>query len=159
VADAPSSSLSDSQTAADFAAVTELLGRRPQGHFTVVVRDRFGAPVVIENAPFLNSGEPMPTTYWLIGPSENQAVGRLEAAGGVRRAEAEIDPDDIAAAHARYKAERDARIPVDHVGPRPYGGVAGTRQGVKCLHAHYAWFLAGGPDPIGAWVAANLAAS
>jgi hypothetical protein len=28
---------------------------------------------------------------------------------------------------------------------------------VKCLHAHYAWFLAGGDDPVGAWVAQQLA--
>jgi hypothetical protein len=28
---------------------------------------------------------------------------------------------------------------------------------VKCLHAHYAWFLAGGDDPVGAWVAERLA--
>jgi hypothetical protein len=28
---------------------------------------------------------------------------------------------------------------------------------VKCLHAHYAWFLAGGDDAIGRWVAARLA--
>ena len=26
---------------------------------------------------------------------------------------------------------------------RPTGGVGGTRRGVKCLHAHYAWYLAG----------------
>ena len=40
---------------------------------------------------------------------------------------------------------------------RPSGGVGGTRQGVKCLHAHYAWHLAGGDDPVGRWVAAQLA--
>ncbi|HBA94425.1 MAG TPA: hypothetical protein DCZ35_01130, partial [Acidimicrobiaceae bacterium] len=28
--------------------------------------------------------------------------------------------------------------------------------GVKCLHAHYAWFLAGGDDPVGRWVHARL---
>jgi hypothetical protein len=41
-------------------------------------------------------------------------------------------------------------------GPAPSGGVGGTRQGVKCLHAHYAWHLAGGDDPVGRWVAAQL---
>ena len=35
-------------------------------------------------------------------------------------------------------------------------GVGGTRRGVKCLHAHYAWFLAGGDDPVGRWVAGRL---
>jgi exopolyphosphatase/guanosine-5'-triphosphate,3'-diphosphate pyrophosphatase len=37
--------------------------------------------------------------------------------------------------------------------------VGGTRQGVKCLHAHYAWYLAGGDDPVGRWVAERLAAT
>ncbi len=71
-------------------------------------------------------------------------------------AEAEIDPGELAEAHARYAAERDAAIAPDHVGPRPSGGVGGTRLGVKCLHAHWAWFLAGGDDPVGRWIAARL---
>ncbi len=45
----------------------------------------------------------------------------------------------------------------DHQGPRPHGGVGGTRAGVKCLHAHYAYFLAGGDDPVGRWVEERLA--
>jgi uncharacterized protein len=28
---------------------------------------------------------------------------------------------------------------------------------VKCLHAHYAYFLAGGDDPVGRWVDERLA--
>jgi hypothetical protein len=27
---------------------------------------------------------------------------------------------------------------------------------VKCLHAHYAYFLAGGDDPVGRWVDERL---
>ena len=34
--------------------------------------------------------------------------------------------------------------------------MAGTREGVKCLHAHYAYLLAGGDDPVGRWVASRL---
>ena len=145
-------------TDADIAAVHRLIGRVPQGSFEVVVRDPAGEPVVIRNVPLLDDGTPMPTLYWLVGHDEVVRVSRLEAAGGVDRAEAEIAPEEIAAAHARYAAERDALIPADHVGPRPSGGVAGTRIGVKCLHAHYGWFLAGGDDPVGRWVAARLAA-
>ena len=52
--------------------------------------------------------------------------------------------------------ERDAALPAGHRGPRPHGGVGGTRAGVKCLHAHYAYFLAGGGDPVGRWVAERL---
>ena len=53
----------------------------------------------------------MPTRYWLVGRDEVTAVSRLEAAGGVRAAEAAVDPDELAAAHARYAAERDADVP------------------------------------------------
>jgi hypothetical protein len=38
----------------------------------------------------------------------------------------------------------------------PSGGVGGTRLGVKCLHPHYAWFLAGGDDPVGRWIERRL---
>ena len=141
----------------DLTAVTQLLGRTPQGAFDVVVRDASGLPVVIANAPLMDDGTPMPTRYWLIGHAEIRAVGRLESTGGVRQAEADIEPAEVERAHALYAVERDALIPEDYIGPRPYGGVAGTRQGVKCLHAHYAWYLAGGPDPVGAWVAQRLA--
>jgi exopolyphosphatase/guanosine-5'-triphosphate,3'-diphosphate pyrophosphatase len=99
----------------------------------------------------------MPTRYWLVGRAERAAVDRLEAEGGVRAAEKATDPDDVAGAHARYAAERDADIPPGWKGPRPTGGVGGTRRGVKCLHAHYAWHLAGGNDPVGRWVADRLA--
>lgn len=144
-------------TVTDIERVTELLGRAPQGDFDVVVRDDAGRPVVLRNAPLLHDGTPMPTRYWLVARDEVRRVSTLEAEGGVRRAEQEIAPSDVAEAHARYAAERDAAIPADHAGPRPSGGVAGTREGVKCLHAHYGWFLAGGDDPVGRWVAQRLA--
>jgi len=133
--------------------VASLLGRRPRGDYEVVVSDDTGSPVVIRNAPLLHDGTPMPTRYWLVGQSERDVVSRLEAAGGVRAAAAEVDPVALADAHARYAAERAAAIPDGWSGPVPSGGVGGTRTGVKCLHAHYAWFLAGGDDPVGRWVA------
>jgi hypothetical protein len=34
--------------------------------------------------------------------------------------------------------------------------VGGTRKGVKCLHAHLAWHLAGGDDPVGRWTVGEL---
>ena len=142
----------------DVAAVTVLLGRTPRAEFSVSVRHPSGAPIVIRNAAFLDDGTPLPTRYWLIDPELVRAVARLEADGGVRAAQAAVDPTALAAAHERYAAERDATIPADHAGPRPYGGVGGTRVGVKCLHAHYAHTLAGGDDPVGEWVAAQLAA-
>ncbi|HEX3794439.1 MAG TPA: DUF501 domain-containing protein [Acidimicrobiales bacterium] len=143
-------------SAHDNALVSELLGRTPAGQFTVPVRRPGGQPMVIANAPLLRDGTPMPTRYWLVDPQIRTEVGRLEAAGGVREAEAAIDAGELALAHERYAAERDALIRADWAGPRPSGGVGGTRQGVKCLHAHVAWWLAGGDDPVGAWAAARL---
>jgi hypothetical protein len=143
-------------SADDAAEVERLLGRRPQGVFEVVVRHADGSPVVIRNAPLLDDGRPMPTRFWLVGEPERTWVSRLESEGGVARAEAEVDPEAVAAAHRRYATERDAALPAGHAGPRPSGGVGGTRRGVKCLHAHYAWLLAGGDDPVGRWVAAHL---
>ncbi len=140
----------------DDEAVAELLGRDPGGAFAVAVRGDDGRPVVIANEPFLRDGTPMPTTYWLVDPGLRARVGRLEAAGGVREAEADVDAIALADCHRRYAAERDALVPEGWSGPRPSGGVGGTRQGVKCLHAHVAWWLAGGDDPVGAWVAARL---
>ncbi len=142
---------------ADVRDLTRLIGKVPRSAFEVVVRGRDGAPVVVRNAPLEHDGTPMPTRYWLVGPVEIAAVGRLEAAGGVRAAEAAVPADAVADAHARYALERDAALPVGWNGPRPAGGVGGTRTGLKCLHAHYAWHLAGGDDPVGAWVAARLA--
>jgi hypothetical protein len=140
----------------DVAAVTGLLGRVPNGNFSVVVRRRDGAPVVIANDPHLRDGEPMPTRYWLVDPGIRAVVGGLEAAGGVRRAEAAVAAEELQAAHDRYADERDALIPADWPGPRPHGGVGGTRHGVKCLHAHVAWWLAGGDDPVARWVAEQV---
>jgi hypothetical protein len=146
----------DADADADTAAVAHLLGRDPGGTFTVVVRGDGGRPMVIANEPFLRDGTPMPTRYWLVDPELRVLVGRLEAAGGVREAEAEVDGAALAEGHRRYAVERDALIPPDRTGPRPSGGVGGTRQGVKCLHAHLAWWLAGGDDVVGAWVADRL---
>ncbi|MFN8034381.1 MAG: DUF501 domain-containing protein [Acidimicrobiia bacterium] len=144
-------------TPEDVAALTRLLGRAPQCEFEVVVRDSRALPSVIRNAPFLHDGTPMPTRYWLVDADLSPRIARLESDGGVRRAEGAVDPAALAAAHAAYARERDATIPVGHRGPRPSGGVGGTRTGVKCLHAHYAYFLAGGDDPVGRWVHERLA--
>jgi uncharacterized protein len=135
----------------DRARVTELLGRSPRGAFDVVVRDATGDPVVVRNAPFLDDGTPMPTRFYLVGAKIVKAVSRVEASGGVDLVEAELAADEIAETHRRYESERDASIASDHSGPRPSGGVGGTRVGVKCLHAHVAHELATGGDAIGRW--------
>lgn len=143
----------------DLEMVRRLLGREPLGPFQVVVRRDDGWPVVLANPPFQEGGRPMPTRFWLADRRLVRAVGRLEADGGVRRAEAEVDPAALRAAHDAYAAERGRLIDQAHTGPRPSGGVGGTREGVKCLHAHYANHLVGADDPVGAWVEERLRAA
>ena len=140
----------------DIARVTELLGRKPQGDFEVVMRDKNDEPIVVKNEPLLFDGTPMPTRYWLVGPKEHMAVSRLESAGFIDLAESEVDAEELRLTHERYAAERDSAIPKDHTGPRPHGGVAGTRVGVKCLHAHYANWLVDKTDVVGQWVDRRL---
>ena len=140
----------------DIARVTELLGRKPQGDFEVILRDASGSPIVVKNEPLLFDGTPMPTRYWLVGSKEHTAVSRLESAGFIDLAESEVDAEELRLTHERYAAERDSAIPKDHTGPRPHGGVAGTRVGVKCLHAHYANWLVNKTDVVGQWVDRRL---
>ena len=137
-------------TDSDIATLTELLGRAPRGAFEVAVRDAAGAPVVIRNSPLLEDGTPMPTRFWLVDRVLVTRVARIESAGGVRAAEAAVDAEELARAHERYACRARRRAACEHhAGPRPHGGVGGTQRGVKCLHAHYAWHLAGGDDPVG----------
>jgi exopolyphosphatase / guanosine-5'-triphosphate,3'-diphosphate pyrophosphatase len=153
--------------ASDRAAVRAQLGREPTTRFTVVARcaephpgspGDVGHPLVIRNHPIDAEGRPFPTRYWLTCPDAVSAVARLEADGWIRRLSdrAEAEPDGfgaaLRAAHAAYAADRAADVPKAGEG----GGVAGTRVGVKCLHAHYAYYLAGGDDPVGSWVAERL---
>ncbi|HUD70302.1 MAG TPA: DUF501 domain-containing protein [Acidimicrobiales bacterium] len=136
----------------DLAAVTRLLGRTPAGRFRVVVRRRDGTPAVILNAPRLVDGTPMPTMLWLVDAELVREVARIESGGGVRRFERLVDAAALQAAHDDYATRRTALLDDDRA-PAPSGGVGGTRQGVKCLHAHLANFLAGADDPVGRLVA------
>ena len=133
------------------------IGRPLRAESEVVARCPLGLPVVAEVPPLLEDGTPFPTTYWLTCPLAATRIGRLESIGGVRRIEGFIAADkgrarDLEAAHDRYRRDRDRRLP-EGVVPRPSGGVAGARTGVKCLHAHYADHAAGNDNPVGGMVA------
>ncbi len=141
----------------DLRIVAEQLGREPTIPFTVVARCAEGHPLVIRDAPVDGDGRPFPTTFWLTCPSATRAVSRLEADGWIARLNERIGSDPafaeaVARSHAEYARER-AR---GHPGAEEFGGVGGTRTGLKCLHAHYANHLAGGEDVVGAWVADEI---
>jgi exopolyphosphatase/guanosine-5'-triphosphate,3'-diphosphate pyrophosphatase len=138
--------------------VAAQLGREPSIPFTVVARCGPGHPLVIRNHPIDPDGNPFPTLYWLTCPETVATVSRLESEGWIKRLNerAEVDPklrSALRRAHEAYAKERGRLMP----GAEAWGGVGGTAQGLKCLHAHYAYRLAGGADPIGSWVAHRLA--
>jgi exopolyphosphatase/guanosine-5'-triphosphate,3'-diphosphate pyrophosphatase len=146
-------------SAAEREAVAHQLGREPTTTFEVAARcvEPGGAsthPLVIRNHPVDPDGNPFPTLFWLTCPEAVKAVSRVESTGEIGRLNGRFDHDDefrasVERAHAEYALER-AR---EHGPAGAWGGVGGTRTGVKCLHAHYANHLAGGDDPIGRLVA------
>jgi exopolyphosphatase/guanosine-5'-triphosphate,3'-diphosphate pyrophosphatase len=109
---------------------------------------------VIRNRPRDQEGKPFPTLYWLTCPTVVKAISRVESEGWIKRfaERARTDPEFGSAleeAHGIYAEERGRW----EKGAEAWGGVGGTRSGVKCLHAHYANHVAGGDDPVGAEVA------
>ncbi|MBX3472352.1 MAG: DUF501 domain-containing protein [Planctomycetes bacterium] len=147
----------------DVATVRAQLGRPARGRWQVASRCRLGLPVLLEAHPVLDDGAPFPTLYWLTCPLARRRVSRLEQQGGVRAwtERLERDPDLRAAferAQADYAAARAARLPAGSPAhARLRGGVGGSEGGgVKCLHAHYAHARAGGDNPVGRDVAAQV---
>jgi exopolyphosphatase / guanosine-5'-triphosphate,3'-diphosphate pyrophosphatase len=137
----------------DLAQVAEQLGRPPLTDLSVVARCGSGHPLVVRNRPVDREGNPFPTLYWLTCPEAGKAVSRLEADGWIKRLAERARTDEafgsaLETAHRAYAAERGRWFPQ----AEGWGGVGGSRAGVKCLHAHYANHLAGGGDPVGAWV-------
>ena len=119
----------------------------------MVARCTSGHPLVIRNDPVDAEGRPFPTTFWLTCPDAVKAVSRLESEGWIARLNEDTAiATSIAEAHHAYAAER-AEL---KTGAEAFGGVGGTRTGVKCLHAHYAYHLAGGDDPVGRWTAERV---
>ena len=138
----------------DRATVAVQLGREPRSVVDVAVRCQLGLPVVIQVPPHLDDGTPFPTTFWLTCPLAVRRIGRLEAAGGVKRADARLETDEAFAARHQAAAKRYAQQRSDLIDAageyhRPTGGVGGSRGGVKCLHAHYADHAAGNENPVG----------
>jgi hypothetical protein len=123
----------------DRALVGRQIGRPPRAFRRVVVRCPYGRPAVTEQAPFDESGEPFPTTFYLTCPHLVAAIARLEAAGGVERWSRAVREDAELRESARRGNEEQRRLR-----PELPGGIGGQTRtgGLKCLHAHAAFALA-----------------
>ena len=128
----------------DRAVVAGQLGREP-APFGVAARCPAGLPSVIEN----ERRREMPTTFWVTCPSLAAAISRIEAEGGVRRAQREIGAEAVEEVHAEH---------LRRYGSRVAGVGAGGEPGrVKCLHAFTALQLSGAlPNPVAGWTLGRI---
>lgn len=140
-------------TAADIAAVSEMLGREARGVVGIAARTPGGEPAVVATAPRLPDGSPFPTFYYLCHPAAVAAASRLEAAGVMAEFNQLLQDDEAvreqyAAAHRQYIADRSVYGDVAEVSEVSAGGMPVR---VKCLHALMGHALAAGPgvNPIG----------
>jgi uncharacterized protein len=123
----------------DRAIVERQLGRRPRAFLGVAVRCPFGRPAVTEQAPFDESGEPFPTTYWITCRHLAASLARVEADGGVERWSRAAREDEGLRESLERGHEEQRRLR-----PELPGGIGGQTRtgGLKCLHAHAAFALA-----------------
>ena len=113
----------------DAEAVARAPRPEPGGAFTVVVRGDDGTPGGHRQRALPPRRHPMPTGTGSVDPELRTVVGRLEAAGGVREAEARGGRGGPRL-HCHRRTPRAGRAdPVTGRGRRPSGGVGGTRQG------------------------------
>ncbi len=138
----------------DRALVSAQIGRTPRDPWRVAVRCPFGRPSAIASPPLLDDGVRFPTWLWLTCPYLSREVALMESRGDTSAwaARASGDPD-LAARLEALDAEVRRRRAREGGGEDVCAdvGVAGQRDplGVKCLHAHVAYSLAGLDDPVG----------
>lgn len=149
------------------------LGREPENALAIVRRCSAGFPQLLLVHPFRGENV-FPTIYWLSCPELNDRISRLEDRGLLaeltrREKENGIFGRRMEAAHKNYaRRRRELMCEDDWEGVKAlsddalktlrHSGVAGIRtsSGLKCLHAHFAHFMAGGENPAGERTAALL---
>jgi hypothetical protein len=135
-------------TATDEQIVAWQIGREPRSLQGIAVRCPFGFPAVTYQASTDENGNPFPTGCYLTCPHLVTQIDRVEAAGGVKRWDARMaeDPELRAATDAAHDRHRQ----LDNRGADIAG--SGSRERLKCLHAHAAFALAEGNHPLGSAV-------
>lgn len=147
----------------DLEIVAKQLQRTPRGKVKVIKRCSRDLPMVILTYPVLSDGELFPTLFWLTCPHLAKEVSLLEAAGLIKQFEQLVSEENTWALELKRAHQKHQRLMFNLlVGnqnlpqkmpllSREKPGVGGVRDfsRVKCLHAHYAHFLAGGNNPVG----------
>ncbi len=142
------------------------LDTEPYNVLAVVKRCASGFPRILLVHPFYQ-GEVFPTIFWLSCPELRERIFALEDGGLLekitdREAVSSAFSQEMQDAHTEYahcrrelisgeKWQEAARISEDIIYTLKNSGVGGIRtsSGIKCLHAHFAHYLAGGKNPAG----------
>ncbi|MHB0866193.1 MAG: DUF501 domain-containing protein [Thermoleophilia bacterium] len=144
-----------------------LLGREPAIGYKISLFCVYGWPALLRNDSFNSSGEPNPNVYYLVCPYLRRALSRLEDNGLIATLEARVAEDrDIAdgvrkaqESHRREWIESASRkqdqIINSHIAPPNIAATASDGL-LKCLHAHYAWYLAHPEYKLGRMIATEL---
>ncbi len=139
------------------AIIETQLGRAPRGIAAIAYATGDGLPVVLRMQSLVD-GQPFPTLYWLCSRDLYRAIARLETDGWVKKLEQELQ-DDSDFRHRYLQNHRDyvarrwrlmsaaQRQRIDALGfsglfdRYGIGGIAQWDK-VRCLHMHYADYLA-----------------
>ncbi|MCS7234298.1 MAG: DUF501 domain-containing protein [Synergistetes bacterium] len=160
----------------DLKIVRWQISKKISGFLNVAKRCSWGYPQVILCYP-LKKGKPFPTLYWLTCPYLNKRVGDLESKGMISDLLNKIETNadlrkKLKEANKAYAEKRAALLSekirnflklkfhsyLEVIEERGIGGVT-EPEGVKCLHAHLAYYLADGKTPIGEEVLKILSSS
>ncbi|MFW5873617.1 MAG: DUF501 domain-containing protein [Bacillota bacterium] len=130
-------------------------------------------PMVILVHPFCND-KPFPTIYWLSCPVIKEDIFKLEDTGYIKKLKQKknLDSefrDELDKVHKKYsqarvkllsnnQLEHAKLISEDLYNMLVKSGVAGIRdkEGIKCLHGHYADYLINKNNPVGREVSKKI---
>jgi hypothetical protein len=134
------------------------LNRTPVGVVGIAARCEKGFPIVTVNEA-LADGKPFPTLYWLTCPLIVKAISKLEGNSWSDRMKENIEEDAeledrLKRAHIDYRNKRLEASAYsgshsEHIVFKTGIGGVDNEAGIKCLHAHYAHYLASGENPLG----------
>ncbi|MDD5772265.1 MAG: DUF501 domain-containing protein [bacterium] len=131
--------------------VEKQLGRKPRAFLKVVNRCRFKLPRVILSSPELS-----PTIFWLTCPYETYLISRLESDGLIKKIKADpLLKQKILEKNKNYIIYRKN---IGHSDISQEKGIDGIKDlsSIKCLHSHFAHYLATKKNPVGKIIAKHL---
>lgn len=160
-------------TEEDFKVITQQLDREPRNLIGIAKRCQEKHPQVLVTYPLFENNDELklfPTIYWLSCPKLVEQIFFLESKGLVQQIQEEVLADSdkrqkLIAAHKDYAQKRiELLSESDLANLKEYpgrwrvisqSGVGGimAKEGIKCLHTHYADFLVRQDNPVGERVA------